>query len=265
MSCQAGETNNMNSELAHTNAHLHPATPRRVLVVEDNPDLSQLLTLHLQDACYAVDTANDGPSGLHKARNGSYDLLILDVMLPGLDGLEVCRQLRATASYIPILMLTSKSSELDRVLGLELGADDYVSKPFSILELLSRVKAILRRSDALRAAAQPARATPVPAPLTVGGLRIDFSGRRVTLNKRHIDLTAKEFDLLAHFAQQPGRVFTRMQLLDQVWGYGHDGYEHTVNTHINRLRAKIEDNPAQPHYVLTVWGVGYKFADRESV
>jgi len=206
-----------------------------------------------------VDLAFEGTKGLAKANATTYDLIILDIMLPGMDGLEICRRLRNRGGYMPILMLTSKSSELDRVLGLEMGADDYVTKPFSIRELLARVKAILRRVDELKSG-QMER---LPSSIKVRELSIDFQKRQVTVKGKTIELTAKEFDLLCHFARQPGRVFTRSQLLDSVWGYGHDGYEHTVNSHINRLRAKIEDNPAQPKYVLTVWGVGYKFTDIE--
>jgi DNA-binding response OmpR family regulator len=230
---------------------------RTILVVEDNKDLARLLEMHLRDLFFDVDLAFDGDQGLAKATTEMYDLIILDLMLPGLDGLEVCRRLRTRGGYTPILMLTSKSSELDRVLGLEMGADDYVTKPFSIGELLARVKAIFRRIDELKSEQRAGEPTIVKA----GALVIDPEKRHVALKGRSVDLTAKEFDLLYHFAQNPGRVFTRSQLLDRVWGYGHDGYEHTVNSHINRLRAKIEDNPAQPDYILTVWGVGYKFAD----
>jgi DNA-binding response OmpR family regulator len=180
-------------------------------------------------------------------------------MLPGLDGIEICRRLRRRSSYIPILMLTAKSSEMDRVVGLEIGADDYVTKPFSIPELLARVKAIFRRVEELT---NDARAH-IPAVLMAEDLVIDPAKRSATLKGRSIDLTAKEFDLLLHFARNPGKVYTRSQLLDRVWGYGHDGYEHTVNSHINRLRAKIEKDPAHPVYILTVWGVGYKFVDLE--
>jgi DNA-binding response OmpR family regulator len=180
-------------------------------------------------------------------------------MLPGVDGLEICRRLRNRGGYTPILMLTSKSSELDRVLGLEMGADDYVTKPFSIRELLARVKAIFRRVEELKSEKKKGP----PALIKSGELAVDVQKRHVTMKGKTVELTAKEFDLLCHFARHPGRVFTRSQLLDSVWGYGHDGYEHTVNSHINRLRAKIEDNPAQPKYVLTVWGVGYKFTDIE--
>ena len=233
--------------------------PKRILVVEDNRDLAQLLDLHLRDLSYRVDLVHDGNAGLSKATSGGYDLVILDLMLPGLDGLEICRRLRRAATYVPILMLTSKASELDRVLGLEIGADDYVTKPFSIQELLARVKAIFRRSESLHSdPAQHAGKT-----VAVRDLVIDLEKRNVTLGERAVELTVKEFDLLSHFALHPGRVYTRAQLLDQVWGYGHEGYEHTVNSHINRLRAKIENNPAQPGYILTVWGVGYKFAEAE--
>jgi len=227
---------------------------RQVLVVEDNNDLSDLLKLHIQDLGCEVDIAPDGPSGLKSASDKDYDLIVLDLMLPGMDGIELCKHIRATQSYVPILMLTARSSELDRVLGLEVGADDYLTKPFGIRELLARVKALFRRVEAL---AQPA--APVEGRLAAGDMVIDTVKRTVTLKDRHVDLTAKEFDLLAFFARHPGRVYSRAQLLDQVWGYGHEGYEHTVNSHINRLRAKIEDDPAQPRYILTVWGVGYKF------
>jgi DNA-binding response OmpR family regulator len=208
-----------------------------------------------------VELAFDGDTGLAKAESGEYDLVILDIMLPGTDGLEICRRLRIKDSYTPILMLTSKSSELDRVLGLEMGADDYVTKPFSIRELLARVKAIFRRIDKLKSDQQNGKLVFIKA----GELFIDPQKRYVKVEGKIVDLTAKEYDLLYYFAQHPGRVFQRSQLLDRVWGYGHDGYEHTVNSHINRLRAKIEKNPAQPQYILTVWGVGYKFAELEDL
>lgn len=230
---------------------------RKILVVEDNKDLARLLELHLCDLTYDVDLAFDGNAGWSQITSNPYDLIILDLMLPGIDGLEICRRIRAQPSYTPILMLTSKSTELDRVLGLEIGADDYVTKPFSIRELMARVKAIFRRIDEL----QSDRRQDKQSLIRAADLVIDPQKRTVILSDRTIDLTAKEFDLLLHFARQAGRVFTRSQLLDEVWGYGHDGYEHTVNSHINRLRAKIEANPAQPGYILTVWGVGYKFAE----
>jgi DNA-binding response OmpR family regulator len=230
---------------------------RKILVIEDNEDLANLLNIHLGDLSYDVELAFDGDSGLAKAEAATYDLIILDLMLPGLDGLEICRRLRTKGAYTPILMLTSRSSELDRVLGLELGADDYVTKPFSIRELLARVKALFRRIDELKSEKHERE----PDAVKAGDLVIYPKKRHVTLKGKTIDLTAKEFDLLYHFARHPGRVFSRSQLLDVVWGYGHDGYEHTVNSHINRLRAKIEEDPAKPHYILTVWGVGYKLTD----
>jgi DNA-binding response OmpR family regulator len=230
---------------------------RKILVVEDNKDLARLLELHLRDFTYDVDLAFDGDAGWTQITSQPYDLIILDLMLPGIDGLEICRRIRSRPAYTPILMLTSKSTELDRVLGLEIGADDYVTKPFSIRELMARVKAIFRRIDELQSDRRQHKQSLIRA----AGLVIDPQRRTVSLSDRTIDLTAKEFDLLLYFARHAGRVFTRSQLLDEVWGYGHDGYEHTVNSHINRLRAKIEANPAQPSYILTVWGVGYKFAE----
>ena len=234
--------------------------PRHILIIEDNEDLARLLEIHLRDLSYEVDLVFDGNRGYAQSQAGSYDLIILDLMLPGLDGLDICRRLRNKSDYTPILMLTSKSSELDRVLGLELGADDYVTKPFSIRELVARVKALFRRIDELKIPENMDKGTTLQA----ADLVIDTEKRTVLLKGRPVELTAKEFDLLFHFASHPGRVYTRAQLLDTVWGYGHDGYEHTVNSHINRLRSKIEENPAQPAYVLTVWGVGYKFMELDA-
>ncbi|MBI5076343.1 MAG: response regulator transcription factor [Nitrospirae bacterium] len=230
---------------------------KRILVIEDNKDIAELLAMHLRDLSFEIDIAANGAAGLAKAEAIDYDLIVLDLMLPGLDGLEICKRLRSRPSYVPILMLTSKSSELDRVLGLEIGADDYVTKPFSIPELLARIKAILRRVENL----EESRKGTVSEITCAEGLVIDPGRRKVKLHGKTVELTAREFDLLLHFARHPGRVYTRSQLLDLVWGYGHEGYEHTVNSHINRLRAKIEENPAQPDFILTVWGVGYKFAE----
>lgn len=228
---------------------------RRILVIEDNNDLAGLLSLHLTDQSWTVDLAVEGDAGFKKAASGSYDLILLDIMLPGMDGIEILKQLRSRHIHTPIVMLTSKSSEIDRILGLEFGADDYVTKPFSIRELIARIKAVFRRIDTFTPAEKEGQS------LSFGDLTIDPEKRRVTIKTKSIDLTAKEYDLLFYFANHPGRVFNRSQLLDKVWGYGHDGYEHTVNSNINRLRAKIEINPAQPEYILTVWGVGYKFRD----
>ena len=232
---------------------------RRVLIIEDDRDIARLVELHLRDLNCTTDLEHDGDSGLRRAGDGSYDLIILDLMLPGLDGLEICRRIRSSAqSHVPILMLTAKSTELDRVVGLEIGADDYLTKPFSILELVARVKALFRRVEAL--APEPERTQEV---IDQRGLHIDKEKREVTVSGREIKLTAKEFDLLFHFAAHPGRVFTRGQLLDHVWQYGHDGYEHTVTSHINRLRAKIEADTSSPCYIETVWGVGYRFPEAD--
>lgn len=233
----------------------------RILVIEDNVDMAELVAMHLRDIDIEPVLCHDGDSGLARAEAEKFDLLILDLMLPGKDGIEICQHLRKRNDYTPILMLTAKSSELDRVLGLELGADDYLTKPFSIRELIARVKAILRRVDAM---SEPVKQADDEAEvLLCGELAIDSDRRKVLLAGEDIILTAKEFDLLWYFAKNPGRVFSRLQLLDTIWGYGHDGYEHTVNSHINRLRAKIEKDPSQPQYVLTVWGVGYKFMEQQ--
>jgi DNA-binding response OmpR family regulator len=238
-------------------APFHQAIGKRILVVEDDIDISHLLKINLKDLAFQVDVVTNGIDGLNRASNHDYQLIVLDLMLPGMDGLELCRRLRSQSVNVPVLMLTARSSELDRVLGLELGADDYLTKPFSILELQARVKAILRRVEL---SAQQLAANPGEK-IEVGALEIDVSRRNVTIDDRPVDLTAKEFDLLLHFARHPGRVFSRGQLLDHVWGYSHNGYEHTVNSHINRLRKKIETNPERSQYIETVWGVGYRFKE----
>jgi len=230
---------------------------RSALVIEDQADLANLIKLHLQDLSCQTDIACDGVAGLAAARGRHYDLIILDIMLPGLDGLEVCRQLRESSVDTPILMLTAKVTEFDRVLGLEMGADDYLTKPFSVRELIARVKAIFRRMDKLAAGPSGAGDRPIQA----GDLTIDPARREVRIADDVVPLTSKEFDLLLHFARNPGRVYTRVQLLDAVWGRGFEGYEHNVNCHINRLRAKIERDHARPARILTVRGVGYRFAE----
>jgi DNA-binding response OmpR family regulator len=230
---------------------------QRILVVEDDPDISHLLEIHLRDNAYKVDVINNGIDGLECACKYPYQLIVLDLMLPGIDGLELCRRLRKQSVTVPILMLTAKTAEIDRVLGLEVGADDYLTKPFSIMELQARVKAILRRVDMLANQRHDEHGERIE----VGSLQIDIAGRNVFIDSRAIELTAREFDLLLYFARHPGRVFSRGQLLDQVWGYSHNGYEHTVNSHINRLRKKLEMDPAVPRYVETVWGVGYRFCE----
>jgi DNA-binding response OmpR family regulator len=230
------------------------ASPR-LLVIEDEQDIAALLQLHLSDLPAEVTVARDGPAGLALAVAGRFDAIVLDLRLPGLSGLDVCRALRAGGHNAPILMLTARAAELDRVLGLELGADDYVTKPFSVLELQARVRALLRR--AAQAGAVPADG--VVQRLSSAELRIDRSQRRAWLSDQELVLTPREFDLLWHFMQHPGRAFTRAELLEQVWGYGHDGYDHTVNSHINRLRAKLGDDRSEARFIHTVWGVGYRF------
>ncbi len=231
-----------------------------ILVAEDQADIRELLALNLRQSGYDVLAVADGPAALAAQAETPRDLLLLDLMMPGLDGLEVCKALRARGSSTPILMLTAKATELDRVLGLELGADDYLTKPFSLAELLARVKALLRRAALLRAAQQ---APAGEAVVRNGELEIRRAQRDVRLGARVLEFTALEFDLLLYFAQHPGRVFSRSQLLDAVWGYSHDGYEHTVTTHINRLRNKLEADPMRPRIILTVRGAGYKM--REAV
>jgi DNA-binding response OmpR family regulator len=233
--------------------------PASILVAEDQIDIRDLLVLNLRGAGYDVQGVADGSAALASQQEKASDLLILDLMMPGVDGLEVCKALRARGRSTPILMLTAKSTELDRVLGLELGADDYLTKPFSLAELLARVKALLRRAELLRAAQTDAR-TQTEA-IRNGDLEIWPARRQVRAAGRPIELTALEFDLLLHFATHPGRVFSRGQLLNAVWGYTHDGYEHTVTTHINRLRAKLEADPMRPEMILTVRGAGYKMRD----
>jgi len=228
---------------------------RQVLVIEDDADIAELVRLQVSGLSCEVKVLNHGKAGLEEALRHPYDLVILDLMLPGADGLEICRRLRAEPRYTPILMLTARSTELDRVLGLEMGADDYLVKPFSVLELSARIKAIFRLVETVaNPPAEGARTVRVKA------LVIDIEKREVTVRGAPIGLTAKEFQLLLHFASNPGRVYSRGQLLDQVWGYSHSGYEHTVSSHINRLRAKIELNPNEPEYIQTIWGVGYKFS-----
>ncbi len=237
------------------------STTAKILVVEDDPNIAELLEIHFTDAGYEMSWAADGKLGLEKFLEDEYALVVLDVMLPGLDGLEVCKRVREHNKYTPILMLTSKSEEVDKILGLELGADDYITKPFSIRELMTRIKVIFRRMEADKQAAK--QSDEEDHELQLGDLIIVREKRKVTLAGKNIDLTAREFDLLVQFASRPGRAYSRKELLDLVWGYNFDGYEHTVNSHINRLRSKIEPDPSHCRYIKTVWGVGYSFAERE--
>jgi DNA-binding response OmpR family regulator len=239
-----------------------PSVPApHILVAEDQADIRDLIALNLRGAGYDVQAVPDGAAALASQAERASDLLVLDLMMPAPDGLEVCKALRARGRATPILMLTAKATELDRVLGLELGADDYLTKPFSMAELLARVKALLRRAELLRVAQQGGAGVATAAPIVNGELEIQPARREVRVAGRALDLTALEFDLLLHFASHPGRVFSRAQLLDAVWGYSHEGYEHTVTTHINRVRAKVEADPMRPRFVLTVRGAGYKMRD----
>lgn len=233
------------------------ARPKRILIVEDDVHIAELMRMHLHDEGYELELAADGNVGLHQLERGQWDALVLDLMLPGVDGLEICRRARSMARYTPIIITSARSSEVHRILGLELGADDYLAKPFSLLELVARMRALLRRTDAL---ARNARLE--SGSVELDGLHIDPLAREALLDGKVIELTPREFDLLHFFARHPGKVYSRLDLLNHVWGYRHDGYEHTVNTHINRLRIKVEPDPAKPRRILTVWGRGYKLAAR---
>lgn len=230
---------------------------KKVLIVEDDLDIVALLKLHLDDLDCQVTAAHTGTDGLIEIDNKQFDLIILDLMLPGVDGLEICRQVRAAQNYTPILMLTAKAEEIDRVLGLESGADDYLTKPFSVREFISRIKAIFRRVEMITASLKEEK-KPI---ISYKGLEIDPVKRKVTKNNERLSLTPKEFDLLLLMAENPGRSYNREQLLQQVWGYEFSGYDHTVNSHVSRLRAKIESDINKPDYILTDWGIGYMFND----
>jgi DNA-binding response OmpR family regulator len=225
---------------------------KRILIIEDDLEIIKLLELHLTDLSYQTTMAMEGALGLRLALENDYDLILLDLTLPVLDGIEVCKKLRS-AKNTPVIMLTAKSEEIDRVLGLEIGADDYMTKPFSIRELLARIKAVLRRSNEIKPKQHASSL------ISAEGLSIDIDKRKVILGDYKIELSPKEFELLVLMASNPGRNYTRTELLNIIWGYNFEGYEHTVNSHINRLRAKIESDMANPNYILTTWGVGYKF------
>ena len=226
---------------------------KKVLVIEDDKSIVDLLELHLKDLNCDVTTTLDGAEGLKKATSETYDLIVLDIMLPNVNGLDICKEVRRRDIYTPVLMLTSKSEEVDKVIGLEIGADDYLSKPFSIREFIARVKAILRRVEAIQ------KEIGSDSDISVAELAIEVAKRKVSLEGNRIELTPKEFDLLHLLASHPGKTYTREQLLNILWGYQYNGYEHTVNSHINRLRSKIEPNISDPKYILTTWGVGYRF------
>ena len=230
---------------------------KKALIIEDDKDIADLIGIHLDDLGFTTDKAYDGNEGLLKVLNNSYDIILLDIRLPGLDGMEVCKKIRLEKINTPILMVTSKSEEIDKIIGLEIGADDYITKPFSIRELIARVKAIVRRSELIL----QIKPDDVNHEIKSEGLYVNVAMRIVEVHGKRIELSPKEFDLLVLFASNPGRTYTRIQLLDRVWGYQFEGYEHTVNSHINRLRSKIEHNLNEPEFILTTWGVGYKFRE----
>lgn len=224
-----------------------------VLIVEDDLNIVKLLDMHLTDQGCATTCAYTGTEGLSLALSGTYQLIILDLTLPGINGVEICRQVRAASIRTAIMMLTARSEEIDKVLGLEIGADDYLTKPFSIREFIARVHAILRRTR------QQTALTAGDKEIRLGELVIDREKRRTLLKNKRIELSPKEFELLVLLASHPGRSYSRQQLLDLVWGYDFAGMEHTVNSHINRLRSKIEPDMSQPIYIMTTWGIGYRF------
>lgn len=226
----------------------------RILVVDDEPILLKGLKFSLEQDGYAVDVAMDGNEAYEKITSQSYHLVVLDLMLPGLDGLEVCKKVRET-SMVPIIILTAKGEDSSKVLGLEYGADDYLTKPFNILELKARIKAILRRVNV----SEQMTASSV---ITVGEFSINTLGRKVAIKNKEINLTAKEFDLLLLLVINKDKVFSREELLEKIWGYEYFGDVRTVDVHIRRLREKIEDNSSQPEYIMTKWGVGYFFKDK---
>ena len=226
----------------------------RILLIEDDQAIADLVMLHLRNIHYTVDHCDTLRKGTEALNTGKYALVLLDLMLPDGDGMDLCRKLRQEKNQVPIIMLTARTEEIDLVLGLESGADDYITKPFSIREFLARIKATIRRNT-----------DPIieneEETYTFKNLSIDVAKRKVTVNDEPVDLTKKEFELLYLLVKNRGVSYTRTKLLDLIWGYNFQGYEHTVNSHINRLRSKIEENPSKPEFVLTSWGVGYKFND----
>jgi two-component system alkaline phosphatase synthesis response regulator PhoP len=227
-----------------------------VLIIEDDAEIVELLTIHLKDLGCKIMSANNGQRGLAIAKEEHFDLVILDIMLPGLNGMEICRKIRQTDRQTPILMLTAKSEEIDKVMGLETGADDYLTKPFSVREFIARVKVIFRRNEDTVSLHDAIATSSV---ISYGGLEIDMDKRKVSLSNTRVELSPKEFELIALLASNPGKSYSRKRLLNLVWGYDFEGYEHTVNSHINRLRGKIEEDVSHPKFILTTWGVGYRF------
>src|SRR5437667_8621894 len=236
-----------------------PAPATSLLVIEDDENISAALEEYFSRAGYSVTTAADGVAGVETAVRTRPDIVVLDLMLPKMDGLSVCKELRQKIAQMPIIMLTAKDDVVDRVLGLEMGADDYITKPFSLREVEARIKSVLRRVRAATASNDGKDETPIVR----GNLRVDPIRREVTIAERHVELTPKEFDLLRLFAGNPGRVFPRKYLLEKIWDYSYEGYDRTIDSHIHCLRAMIEEIPDNPQLVLTVWGIGYKFTDAE--
>ncbi len=234
---------------------------KQVLIIEDDTEISSVVSVNLESNGIKTEQVHDGLLGLERSKSGEFDLIILDIMLPGLDGISICRKLREENYNTPILMLTAKIDEIDLVLSLELGADDYMKKPFSMRELLARVGALIRRSEKTVSKTEEES----EEKLQFGDLVVDYTKHQVSIRDKTLNLTVKEFELLDLFARNPGRVFSRSDLLNTIWGYNFEGYEHTVNTHINRLRNKLEIDPSKPKYILTVWGLGYKFSDQEDL
>lgn len=227
---------------------------KRILLIEDDKQIGELIEIHIRDIFCDCTKAYTGTDGLELALQKKFDLIMLDIMLPDMNGIDICREIRAEKNNTPIMMLTARSEEIDKIIGLETGADDYLTKPFSIRELLARIKAVLRRAD-VNAVYQKTDS------IEISELSIDPSKRKVTLGVRKLELTPKEFDLLYLFMTNPGRSYSREALLNAIWGYEFNGYEHTVNSHINRLRSKIEPDLSNPKYILTSWGIGYRFTD----
>lgn len=229
---------------------------KNILLVEDDPEIASLLTLHFSSKDYNLVTAIDGASAKKEMTGNDFNLIILDITLPDINGLELCKFFRRSNADIPILMLTSHGEESDKVLALDLGADDYVTKPFGILELMARTKALLRRGEKNHPAVAIEKQV-----ITFKNLTVDGVKRKAAIGVERLDLTPKEFDLLLLLASNPGKTFSRNELLEIIWGVAFLGYEHTITSHINRLRIKIESNLHKPEYILTSWGTGYRFSE----
>jgi DNA-binding response OmpR family regulator len=257
--------NSQNGEKGHSHstdaagAAVALAPKTSLLIIEDDENISTAIEEYFSRAGYAVNSVADGIAGIEAAASFQPDVVVLDLMLPKMDGLAVCKELRQKNPQMPILMLTAKDDVVDKVLGLEMGADDYITKPFSLREVEARIRSVLRRARAAGTSGEGQD----EAPIVRGNLRVDPVRREVTIAERQVELTPKEFDLLRLFIANPGRVFPRKYLLEKIWDYSYEGYDRTIDSHINRLRAKIEENPDNPQLVLTVWGIGYKFTDAE--